>query len=363
MAKWPPGIRPDGAGLRIRIFKHGKAIYSETLQGDPTSASLLTAAKQRREWLIARQKLGLPLYEGEESTSLVFEDVAQDYMDTLDAKRSTHLSYESIINGYWIKYYSGWPVTDITTADIKRRLSKLDIATKTKRNILIPLRGVLQHAEVNPNPVDAIRLKRSQKEPVQRYTPAERDALLSRLEGQAEVYFTLLFATGLRPGEALALEWSDYSGEELTVSKQITRRRLQHSTKTSVRRVVYVPKWARKVIDHHTTRFAGGFLFLNSQGGPHLDTDVFNGAWKKAHNKARVPYRIPYTCRHTRAAELLSMGINPADAALQLGHSTEMFLRTYSEFMVEYAAQKDNSRFEVTAENTAENSPQKGESQ
>lgn len=360
MAKRITGITPDGAGLRIRLFKRGKAIHSETLKGDPTSPGLIAAAKQRRKWLTSRQALGLPLYEGEKADHDVFETVAQDYMNTLEAKRSTHLTYESILNSYWLKFYTGWPIEDITTADIKRRMASFTLAPKTKKNILIPLRGVLQHAEVNPNPVDAITVKRGQKEPVQRYSPGEKKDLLEKLEGQPLVYFSLLFATGLRPGEALALEWADYNGVELVVSKQITRRRLQNSTKTNVRRVVYVPEWVRPTLNQHTTRFKEGYIFLNTQGGPYLDTDVFNLAWHKAHKKARVSYRIPYTCRHTRAAEFLSMGVNPADAAQQLGHSTEIFLRTYSEFMLEYSKEKDYSRFErLTAENAAENKDEK----
>ena len=357
MATKAPGISADGAGLRIRLFKSGKCIYSETIKGDPESKSLLATAKKRRQWLISRQTLGLPLYEHERTELTTFEQAAQDYMNTLEAKLSTHLSYEGIINSYWIGFYKGWPINEITTADIKRRLAGLKVSGKTKKNILIPLRGILKHAEVNPNPVDAITVKRDQKDPVQRYTPEEKTALLSNLSGQSLVYFSLLFATGLRPGEALALQWSDYNGEVLSVSKQITRRKLQHSTKTNTRRVVYVPEWVRPTLNEHTTRFEGGYIFQNTQGNPYLDTDVFNKAWRKAHNKARVPYRIPYTCRHTKAAEMLSINIQPADAAKQLGHSTEIFLRTYSEFMEEYAGHLDYSRFEAP---TAERLPKNG---
>ena len=55
--------------------------------------------------------------------------------------------------------------------------------------------------------------------------------------------------------------------------------------------------------------------------------------------RARVPYRIPYTLRHTRAEELLSRGASIPLAAKQLGHSTAMFLSTYSEFIEEYSAE------------------------
>ena len=71
--------------------------------------------------------------------------------------------------------------------------------------------------------------------------------------------------------------------------------------------------------------------------------------WREAHKRAGLAYRVPYTCRHTRAAELLSQGANPAEAANQLGHSTDMFLKRYSEFIEEYRTDRDWSRFESTA--------------
>ncbi len=83
-------------------------------------------------------------------------------------------------------------------------------------------------------------------------------------------------------------------------------------------------------------------------GGPYLDTDVFLAAWKEAHTALGIRYREPYVCRHTKAAELLSTGVHYADAAKYMGHTVEMFLRTYSEWIEEYAglADQDDSRFE-----------------
>jgi integrase len=345
MDQYPKGIRPAGKGLRIRIWKHGKLAHSEIVPGNLGKAHVAAAVKRRAD-LAATVRLGISLHENDRGVKS-FAMVAQEYLSSLEAKRSTSLSYENILNRYWLPAFERWPVNRISTSDIKTVLSALPVASKTKRNILIPLAGVLTYAECNPNPAKGIKLKRHQKPPVSRYSPAERAALIARLEGQPQAYFALLFATGLRPGEALGLTWADWDGEEISVSKQITRRRKEGSTKTSVRRRVYVPQWARPYINALPSRFAGGHMFVNTKGGAYLDTDVFNEAWQKAHARARIPYRIPYTCRHTRAAELLSAGIDPADAAMELGHSTEMFLRTYSEFMVEYAANKGRSRFDT----------------
>ena len=74
-------------------------------------------------------------------------------------------------------------------------------------------------------------------------------------------------------------------------------------------------------------------FFVNENGNYFKDTKKFNRAWRKAHTRKQIHYRKPYACRHTRAAELLSMGLLAPDAAVQMGHSTAVFLKTYSEFI------------------------------
>jgi integrase len=46
-----------------------------------------------------------------------------------------------------------------------------------------------------------------------------------------------------------------------------------------------------------------------------------------------IRYRRPYQCRHTYATALLMAGRTPAWCAKQLGHSVEVFLRTYSKWI------------------------------
>ena len=80
-------------------------------------------------------------------------------------------------------------------------------------------------------------------------------------------------------------------------------------------------------------RFAGGCVFKHKLDGPYLYGDYFTGEWKKALKKCRMTYRRGYTCRHTRAAEMLMAGFEPAFAAKQLGHTTQMFLNTYADWV------------------------------
>jgi integrase len=346
--RWPTGIRPVGKGLQIRVWKNGRLAHQETIECDPFKPADVAATVKRREWLKARLLTGLSI-SGEESKISLLGEVAQEYLETLEARDTTIIEYHRILNRWWMPELGTTPIQEVNGAQIKRVLSKMGVSTKTKRNRLIPLFGVFNHAEIRP---PKIKLKREAAHTVVRYTPREREKVLKKLEGQAEVYFSVLFGCGLRPGEALALEWSDYDGEYLNVTKSISKRRMG-PTKTGVSRRVYIPAEVRPLLHNHRTRFAGGYIFLNSHRGPCLDSDNFNGEWRQAHLRARIPYRIPYACRHTRAAELLSRGVAPARAAKELGHSVEMFLRIYSEFIEEYA-DTDMELFEsVTAKKLA----------
>jgi len=351
MAKkaWPTGIRPSGRGIRIFIYRGGRLEYSETVEGDPYASADLAAAIKRREELKARQRLGMPLTDGEVTEKQSFKALCESYLNAQDAvgiKRSTLSDYYNILSGFWMPEFGTWQAARITAPDILKVLGKWSVSGKTKKNRLGPLSGVLSHAGINPNPVTGIRIRRGQRPHIDRYTPMERDRLLGKLEGQPLVYFSLLFGCGLRPGEALGLTWADYDGAKLQITKQITRRRLSDYTKTSKRRTVRVPTWARAILNQHNTRFSGKHIFLNSHGGPFLDTDTLNDAWADAHRRVRIPYRIPYVCRHTRASELLSTGVAPADAAKELGHSLQMFLTRYAEWIEEFAGGMDESRFE-----------------
>ena len=71
----------------------------------------------------------------------------------------------------------------------------------------------------------------------------------------------------------------------------------------------------------------------NRCNGTCLDADKFNKAWKTALKQCRMTYRRAYICRHTRASEMLMAGVEPAFAAKQLGHTTEMFLNTYADWI------------------------------
>jgi integrase len=367
------GVTYRGKGYEITIWgKNRTRDYYEKIIGPPTKAGKAEAIK-KREHLIKRKNMGLSLYEGDGKTE-TFGQVADRWYKSLQIDADTEVGYWNMLAQHWLPVYENFPLSEITQADIIERLAATGLAVKTQKNITGPLRAVLRHGGANPNPANDIAWPKrmGKKRKTQRYTPDERRALVLRFgrmavhaallakekpthknqstahwEDQAQTFFPLLFATGMRPGEALGLLWRDYNGEYIDISKQYTRGKGKDVTKNGHDRVVFVPTWVRPIIDKHSTRLAGGPIFTGFNGGPLKDTKRLNPVWDIAHDKERVPRRDPYVCRHSRASELLSNGVSPAEAADQLGHTAAMFLDSYATFVAEFCGKRDMSKFEA----------------
>lgn len=344
--RWPKCISDNDGRPRIRIQQKSKIVYDETLQTSINTKSGLAEAVRVRDTVKSRLALGLSATASDDSEKHLFSEIAQEYMNQLKGQLSTHLDYESAINSWWMPVFANRIAEEITTKDIRKVLNTRSVSTKRQRNVLIPLRGIFDYIDLRPNPAQFKIKKTEQRSTVERYSPDERSALLSALEGENLLYFALLLGCGLRPGgEPLGLHWPSYDGRTLDIHQTVVRRKLKPTTKTYVARKVVVPNWVKPILENHPTRFMNGPIFLNSHDRLYKDSDKFNAAWKQAHKTTDIRYRVPYVCRHTRAAELLSTGVEPIEASRQLGHSLEMFNRVYSEFIEAYCKPKDPDRF------------------
>jgi integrase len=348
---FPRGIRSHGAGLQIRFQYKGQQ-YTETIETrTPYNVRTIAAAVRRYEEIRSRLKLGLPVQVSAGGHALLVSEVAQQYLDGLDVERSTILSYMQMLNKHWLPLFGHWKLTDVRPSHIKAYLATTTLSSKTKLCILGPLRGVFNYAiddgTIDTNPVTAIKVKKHQKPPITRFTLEERERIMSKLSGQDAVYFTTMFETGMRPSEILALQWSDYNGTHIHVNKAMVWGRLKLTTKNHEVRDVYVSDHLREALQGLPTRFQGREIFLDPDGEGIKYVKRFNNVWREALKRARVSHRISYTCRHTRAAMMLTGGIDVMYAANQLGHTKEVFLRTYSTWINELGDKAQEDKLEA----------------
>ena len=221
---------------------------------------------------------------------------------------------------------------------------------------------MFKHFQINPNPCSNIKLSGTQKGSVDRFDDKEREKIISATvrhsyarKGDFQLINIIGFACGLRVGEVLGLrkESFDLENSELRTDKAVGQKGVK-SLKKLAARWVYIPSWALPHIRNYIKDLnLSDYIFVNTEGNVIKDRTPFYKLHKKVLNECGIPvqregYRVRdlYTNRHTRAAELLSIGTSHGEAASQLGHSTECFLRVYSEWIDQFSGRANKSHLE-----------------
>ncbi len=147
-------------------------------------------------------------------------------------------------------------------------------------------------------------------------------------------YFLVAFYSGMRTGELLALQWSDYDGQSLSVTKARVRSEIT-TTKTGESRRVLLPEHVCKAINALPSRFKQRELFLNQYGHEYVSGYHLNQGFSRAHEATGVRRsRQPnYPWRHTYASIGLTNGADRGFLAKQLGHTLAVFYSTYASWI------------------------------
>ena len=265
---------------------------------------------------------------------------------------STLSGYAKAIASARMKRWHGVRVNEVTPSDLRDWISEMDCTSKFIRNLMIPLRSVLEDALndslITFNPFERIALDklirqtaRASDYVISPYTAAEREILLGACRADERPMVQFWFATGLRPGELQALEWSS-----IDFGKRVAR-----ITQNQVAGVIKAPKTAagrREVeLDHdaiaalqaaRANRCESVRIWLNPSTRKPWENDaqLRKTLWQPLCRRAGIAYRNPYQVRHTFASTLLTSGHNPWYVSAQLGHEdVEMVFRTYGKFISE----------------------------
>lgn len=156
--------------------------------------------------------------------------------------------------------------------------------------------------------------------------------------------------TGLRRGEILALQWSDidFSKKQLSVTKSVARRMINHSfvevieepkTKTSIRTIPLNSK-ALDAIIHLKELNGDSEWVVATKENKRVFVSVFFDALKNIQEKNNLPSFGPHTLRHTFATRLYENGIRVDIISKLMGHSsvkmTYGYIHTSNEVLHEY---------------------------
>jgi integrase len=165
------------------------------------------------------------------------------------------------------------------------------------------------------------------------FTEAEVQAILAAAKPQERALIGLLCFTGLRPGEAYALDWSavDLAAGNLRVVRSWDYRGGQFvapKTEAGVR-VVPLAGWLVAELIAHRERTSGeGLVFGNARGKPMNPSNVRRDLWLPLKKRAGVRCLDLYSLRHTFASLGRTAGESAFNVARMMGHARSTIVDT-----------------------------------
>ena len=238
-------------------------------------------------------------------------------------------------------------------ARFRAELEAADVGPEAVRKTMTMLQGALQRAvewqRIRSNPVKLTRKPPAgRRHAVRAMTPLVIETMRAQLVGRElrrdAILIVLLGYAGLRPQEALGLQWRHIGERVIVVEHAVSDGRLKALKNRSQPRAVELLRPLRD--DLYSWRGSRAranesqLLFPRPDGGLWRASDWRN--WRRrvyapAASAAGVAGARPYDLRHSFASLLITEGrMSVVEIAGQLGHRPTVCLDTYAHVMAEH---------------------------
>nr|WP_290225686.1 site-specific integrase [Trichocoleus desertorum] len=227
-------------------------------------------------------------------------------------------------------------------------LTKAKIAPATYRDRLCLIKACCKWAvsqgHLEANPYENLKTRPIKPQPIKPFTDQEIKSILEGFEKLYPHYLPFvrfLLATGVRTSEAIGLRWGqvDLRRGEIIISESLPKdrngngyQRVRKSTKTgSIRHLSMSSTLKALLMALRPTKPDPEALVFTSPNGCPIDADNWRERqWAKVLKHCQIPYRKPYTTRHTMASHAIEQGVPITGLAYLMGHSTpKMVMSTY----------------------------------
>jgi integrase len=269
------------------------------------------------------------------SRSLTLTELVEAYLEQHDVEPVTIEKLRWLL-GKAVAAFGERPVGELRSQEIAAW--RIGLSPGYRFDAMQALRQVLSRAvvwgmiDVNPAKlgVDNPSPRRREQRPFESW--AELDAVAANLGPRYTPVVVFAAATGLRPGEWVALEQRDVDREPrvVYVRRAFTKGRLKCTKTEASRRAVPLQAIALDAIERQPPSRHNPLLFPGERGG-YLDLHNFRDhRWKPAQFAAGIePLRRIYDLRHTFATFALRAGISTFDLSRYMGASLTMIDRHY----------------------------------
>lgn len=345
-------VYQDSSGrerFAVRLKHQGKEKCKEGFLTITTARSWRNSRKGR----VAERRL-FPEKEHEERERLKhqtprFRDYTPIWLRdcrTKGLKYSTLLSYEGILDKHLIPAFGDLRMDEVSREKVRElacRLRATGTAPKTIHNVIRALSAIFTLAyeekplPFNParNPSKLVKLRKGRRAVV--YSHAEEILILAKVKADLPHWYPFvlcLFRTGVREGEAVALEPGDLDlrGRSVQIERNYTAGHLEDSPKDGEDRSVELSLDLVETLKGHlalqeaeamaANRPRPRWLFTTPAGEIIRSNNFRDRIWRPTLKALGLRYRCVHATRHTYATRLIMNGANLVYVQKQLGHSS-----------------------------------------
>ena len=307
--------------------------------------------KWKRGFATKKEALGFErdfLEKQSANPDMTFQNLYEIYMEDMAArlKQSTLLTKKAVLQTHILPFFGSKPINEIKASDVRRWQAKLmsspnNYSQTYLKKINTELNSIINYAkrfyDLNTNPCGkAGTIGKAKAEEMDYWTYDEYIAFREGVKDKSLSYicFEVLYWTGMREGELLALSPADIDLDNKTISVNRTYQRIEGKdvftspkTRKSKRKIPIPDFLCQELSDYIQSRYmldADERLFPVTKS--YLSHEMIRGCKNTGVKKIRI-----HDIRHSHASLLINQGCDALMLADRLGHEkVSTTLNTYS---------------------------------
>lgn len=309
----------------------------------------------KKEWTTQKQAKAFEktyLLEHRMIDDVTVNDLYGRYILERKMKLKSKYNFDSVHKIYIKDTIGKLRVSQVNQAVLKkwqRDLTKKGLSNRYIGKIQDLLRTIFifgvkyEYIDHNPFMIENIQVE-EQREPIRHWTIEQFEKFVQCTDSQTyHDFFSLLFWTGLRYGEAVALRVNDIDLQAGTIDVNKTwdaKNRLDTSPKThnSYRKVV-MPSEVKRAVEARLQVLQKGIAFEDDTilfgQHTHLAPNTMRQAFLRAIAKSGVPRINIHALRHSHVFMLRQAGFDAFDIAKRMGHTVDMVNETYGQWFLD----------------------------
>ena len=307
--------------------------------------------KWKRGFATKKEALGFErdfLEKQSANPDMTFQNLYEIYMEDMAArlKQSTLLTKKTVLQTHILPFFGSKPINEIKASDVRRWQAKLmsspnNYSQTYLKKINTELNSIINYAkrfyDLNTNPCGkAGTIGKAKAEEMDYWTYDEYIAFREGVKDKPLSYicFEVLYWTGMREGELLALSPADIDLDNKIISINRTYQRIggkdvftSPKTRKSKRKIPIPDFLCQELSDYIQSRYmldADEKLFPVTKS--YLSHEMIRGCKNTGVKKIRI-----HDVRHSHASLLINQGCDALMLADRLGHEkVSTTLNTYS---------------------------------